>query len=84
MASRHFKYSYFNELPPKTLFFKMSKANTDNINPNDFNGKMINLNNERNKIYFSRRKELKDLIKKVILIWTIILSHFFWHYIIWI
>jgi len=65
MASRHFKYSYYSELPPKTLFSKMSKANTDNNNPDDFNGKMINLNTERNKIYFSRRKELKDLIKKV-------------------
>jgi len=65
MASRHFKYSYESEIPPKSLFFKMSKANTDNISPGDFNGKNININDERNKIYFSRRKELKNLIKKV-------------------
>ena len=65
MASRHFKYFYESEIPPKTLFYKMSKANTDSIYPDDFNGKKINLNDERNKIYFSRRKELKNLIKKV-------------------
>ena len=65
MASRHFKYSYESEIPPKSLFFKMSKANADNISPGDFNSKYININDERNKIYFSRRKELKNLIKKV-------------------
>ena len=61
----HFKYSYESEIPPKTLFSKMSKGNTDNIYPDDFNGRKINLNDERNKIFFSRRKELKNLIKKV-------------------
>ena len=65
MASRHFKYSYESEIPPKSLFSKMSKANINNISPGDFNSKKINLNDERNKIYFSRRKELKNLIKKV-------------------
>ena len=65
MASRHFKYFYESEIPPKSLFSKMSKANINNISPGDFNNKKINLNDERNKIYFSRRKELKNLIKKV-------------------
>jgi hypothetical protein len=84
MASRHFKYFYESEIPPKTLFYKMSKANTDSNYPGDFNGKKINLNDERNKIYFSRRKELKNLIKKVNSQLDNNSQSFFWHYIIWI
>ena len=61
MAARHFKYCYKSEIPPKTILSKMLEANIDdsynNNNKNESN--RMNLNIERNKFYFSRRKEIK-------------------------
>ena len=65
MASRHFKYTYNNEIPPKTVFSKMIRANIDDSFPENNVQSKIDFNNERNKIYFSRRKELKNLMKSI-------------------
>ena len=56
MAARHFKYAYNAHLPPKTIFSKMILVNEPLI-------KNIDLNSEKNRIYFSQRKQLKNLMK---------------------
>lgn len=65
MAARHFKYTYENELPPKGIFSKMIKSNVEDIHPDNNVEYKIDVNNERNRIYFSRRKELKNLMKSI-------------------
>ena len=65
MAARHFKYTYDNELPPKGIFAKMIKSNMEDNFPDNNVEFKIDLNNERNKLYFSRRKELKNLMKSI-------------------
>ena len=65
MAARHFKYTYENELPPKGIFAKMIKSNMEDNFPDNNVEFKIDLNNERNKLYFSRRKELKNLMKSI-------------------
>jgi hypothetical protein len=65
MAARHFKYTYNSELPPRNIFSKMIKANLDDSFPDNNSQKKIDFTNERNKLYFSRRKELKNLMKSV-------------------
>ena len=67
MAARHFKYFYKSEIPPKTILSKMLEANIDdsNNNNNENESNRMNLNIERNKFYFSRRKEIKNLMKLV-------------------
>ena len=57
MAARHFKYKYSPEIPPKTVLEKMLKGNIYDNN--------IDINNERNRIYFNRRRELKSLMKAI-------------------
>ena len=58
MAARHFKYAYNAHLPPKTIFSKMILVNEPLI-------KNIDLNSEKNRIYFSQRKQLKNLMKTI-------------------
>ena len=65
MAARHFKYTYESELPPKGIFAKMIKSNMEDSFPDNNAEYKIDLNNERNKLYFSRRKELKNLMKSI-------------------
>jgi hypothetical protein len=65
MAARHFKYTYDSELPPKGIFAKMIKSNMEDNFPDNNVEFKIDLNNERNKLYFSRRKELKNLMKSI-------------------
>ena len=65
MAARHFKYTYNSELPPNSIFSKMRKANWDDSFPGNNTQKKIDFTNERNKLYFSRRKELKNLMKSI-------------------
>ena len=65
MAARHFKYTYDSELPPKGIFAKMIKSNMEDSFPDSNAEYKIDLNNERNKLYFSRRKELKNLMKSI-------------------
>ena len=65
MAARHFKYTYENELPPKGIFAKMIKSNIEDSFPVNNVECKIDSNNERNKLYFSRRKELKNLMKSI-------------------
>ena len=57
MAARHFKYTYNSELPPRNILSKMIKANLDDSLPDNNTQKTIDFTNERNKLYFSRRKE---------------------------
>ena len=65
MAARHFKYTYNSEIPPKTVLSRMLEANfDDSLFDGEDNNKM-DLNIDRNKIYFSRRKELKNLMKLI-------------------
>ena len=63
MAARHFKYTYNSEIPPKTILSKMLTANIDENIKNQDN--KIDLNIEKNRRYFNRRKELKYLMKSV-------------------
>ena len=65
MAARHFKYTYNSELPPRNILSKMIKANLDDSFPDNIAQKKIDFTNERNKLYFSRRKELKNLMKSI-------------------
>lgn len=65
MAARHFKYTYSSELPPKSILSKMIKTNLDDSYPDNNAQKKIDFTNERNKLYFSRRKELKNLMKSI-------------------
>lgn len=65
IASRHFKYEYKCEIPPKDIFLKMTKANIDEIYNFNEEPQKIDYNIQRNKIYFSRRKELKNLITSI-------------------
>ena len=65
MAARHFKYTYESELPPKEIFAKMIKTNIEDSFPVNNIEYKIDLNNERNRLYFSRRKELKNLMKSI-------------------
>ena len=65
MAARHFKYTYNSEIPPKTILSKMLKTNIDDNYLDNSEPNKIDLNIERNRIYFSRRKELKSLMKSV-------------------
>ena len=58
MVARHFKYTYNAHIPPKTLFSKMLLVN-------DVLKERIDLNTEKNRIYFSRRKQLKNLMKSI-------------------
>ena len=58
MAARHFKYAYNAHIPPKTIFSKMILVNEPLI-------KNIDLNSEKNRIYFSRRRQLKNLMKSI-------------------
>ena len=58
MAARHFKYAYNAHIPPKTVFSKMILVNEPLINS-------IDLASEKNRIYFSRRKQLKNLMKLI-------------------
>ena len=62
MAARHFKYTYNSEIPPKTILSRMLTANIDDSYTDNSINSRIDLNIERNRIYFSRRKELKYLI----------------------
>ena len=43
----------------------MIRANTDDSYKEKNIRKTIDFNNERNKLYFSRRKELKNLMKSI-------------------
>ena len=63
MAARHFKYTYNSEIPPKTVLSRMLTANIDDNYKNIDN--KIDLNIEKNRRYFNRRKELKNLMKSV-------------------
>ena len=65
MAARHFKYTYNSEIPPKTILSRMLTANIDDSYTDNSINSRIDLNIERNRIYFSRRKELKYLMKLV-------------------
>lgn len=65
MAARHFKYTYNSELPPRNILSKMIKANLDDSFPDNIAQKKIDFTNERNKLYFGRRKELKNLMKSI-------------------
>ena len=65
MAARHFKYTYNSEIPPKTVLSRMLTANIDDSYTDNSINSRIDLNIERNRIYFSRRKELKYLMKSV-------------------
>ena len=65
MAARHFKYTYNSEIPPKTVLSRMLRANIDNSYFDNNESNRMNMNIERNRIYFSRRKELKNLMKSV-------------------
>ena len=58
MAARHFKYVYEAHLSPKKIFSKMILVNEPLING-------IDLTSEKNKIYFSRRKQIKNLMKQI-------------------
>ena len=58
MVARHFKYMYNAHIPPKTIFIKMSLTNDVLTNP-------IDLTTEKNKRYFSRRKQIKYLMKQI-------------------
>ena len=58
MAARHFKYAYEAHLSPKKIFSKMILVNEPLING-------IDLTSEKNKIYFSRRKQIKNLMKQI-------------------
>ena len=59
MAARHFKYIYSPEIPPKTVLANMLKSN------NLYDNNILDLNNERNRLYFNRRRELKYLMKAI-------------------
>ena len=65
MAARHFKYTYNSEIPPKTILSKMLKGNIDDNYINNNQSNKIDLNIERNRIYFNRRRELKSLMKSI-------------------
>ena len=65
MAARHFKYTYNSEIPLKTILSKMLKINIDDNYLDNNEPNKIDLNIERNRIYFSRRKELKSLMKSI-------------------
>ena len=65
MAARHYKYTYNSEMPPKTVLSRMFGANIDDSYIDNNESDRMNLNIQRNKIYFSRRKELKYLMKSV-------------------
>ena len=58
MAARHFKYTYNAHLSPKEIFSRMILVNEPLING-------IDLTSEKNKIYFSRRKQIKNLMKQI-------------------
>ena len=58
MAARHFKYAYNAHIPPKIIFSKMILVNEPLKND-------IDLTSEKNKIYFSRRKQLKNLMRPI-------------------
>ena len=63
MTARHFKYTYNSEMPPKTVLSRMLTANIDDnfkIQENK-----IDLNIEKNRRYFNKRKELKNLMKSI-------------------
>ena len=62
MAARHFKYTYNSEIPPKTVLSRMLRANIDNSYFDNNESNRMNMNIERNRIYFSRRKELKNFL----------------------
>ena len=65
MAARHYKYFYKNELPPKAILKKMIRTNIEDIYNTNEEPNKIDFTNERNKLYFNRRKYLKNLIKSL-------------------
>ena len=65
MAARHFKYTYNSEIPPKTILSKMLKTNIDDNYIDIEYPNIVDLNIERNRFYFSKRKELKNLMKSI-------------------
>ena len=65
MAARHFKYTYNSEMPPKTVLSRMVTANIDDSYIDNNERNRMDLNVQRNRIYFSRRKELKYLMKSI-------------------
>ena len=65
MTARHFKYTYKSEIPPKIIFSRMKETNIDDSYIDNNESNRVNLNIERNRIYFSRRKEIKNLMKLV-------------------
>lgn len=62
MAARYFKFTY-SEMPPKTVLSKMLTANIDDNFKNK--DKKIDLNIEKIRRYFNKRKELKNLMKSL-------------------
>ena len=65
MASKHFKCIYKSEIPPKVILSKMLNANMDDNYFDNSLENRIDLNIERNRTYFSRRRELKNLMKLI-------------------
>ena len=65
LASKHYRYFYKNEIPPKAILKKMIKTNIEDVYNTNEEPQKIDLNIERNRIYFSRRKELYKIIKSI-------------------
>ena len=66
MAARHFKYTYNAHIPPKIILSRMLNANIlENMPKNSRKNIGIDYNSEKNKIYFSRRNQLRILMKQI-------------------
>ena len=65
MAARHFKYTYNSEIPPRVILSKMLTTNIDDNYLYNNQSFIIDLNIEKNRRYFNRRKELKNLMKSI-------------------
>ena len=66
MAARHFKYTYNAHIPPKIILSRMLNANIlENIPKDNRKHIGIDYNSEKNKIYFSRRNQLRILMKQI-------------------
>ena len=65
MALRHFKYTYNAHIPPKLIISKMLQANIVEGFCQDNTKIAIDFESKKNKLYFSLRKQLKNLMKKI-------------------
>ena len=65
LASKHYRYFYKSEIPPKVILKKMIRTNIEDVYNTNEEPQKIDLNIERNRIYFSRRKELYNIIKSI-------------------